>query len=197
MKDVRLYSTENEKIAQTALGTDSNFTTVNMQENSIDALAQKEKARKFNSEVETYQAQLDEKQKEVEEAQKELAYDITKAEIKPLNIRILIKPFVKNPFQKMEVQNGIILTTGGYRPHAELDPITGKYKEQEEFIKTGYVVEVGPECRYLKEGDVVFYRKDTSVPVPFFTENLVSIAETQVIAVVAESLTERFNDIKK
>ena len=54
MKDVRLYSTENEKIARELLGTDSNFTSVNMKENSLDSLIKKEKASKFNSEVEKY-----------------------------------------------------------------------------------------------------------------------------------------------
>ena len=58
MKDVRLYSTENEKIAKELLGTDSNFTSVNMKENSLDSLIKKEKARKFNSEVEKYNEKL-------------------------------------------------------------------------------------------------------------------------------------------
>lgn len=43
MKDVRLYSTENEKIAKELLGTDSNFTSVNMKENSLDSLIKKRK----------------------------------------------------------------------------------------------------------------------------------------------------------
>ena len=47
MKDVRLYSTENEKIAKELLGTDSNFTSVNMKENSLDSLIKKEKAGRF------------------------------------------------------------------------------------------------------------------------------------------------------
>ena len=48
----------------------------------------------------------------------------------------------------------------------------------------------------LKESDVVFYQKVAAVAVPFFIENLWTVSETQIIAVVAESLTERFNNVK-
>lgn len=197
MKNVRLNLTENEKLTQDTLGIDHDYHSVNLAENNINDVITKENTRKFNSEIEHYHEQLEAKKQEIEKVQEEVAYDITKAEIKPMLSRILVKPFTKNPFQKMEVKNGLILSTGGYNPHIEKDPITGKMKEQEEFIKTGCVVEVGPEVKYLKEGDVVFYRKDTTVPVSFFTENLVSLAESQIIAVVNEGLQARFDNIKK
>ncbi len=196
MKDVRLYSTENEKIAKELLGTDSNFTSVNMKENSLDSLIKKEKARKFNSEVEKYNEKLEQNNKDFEESQDKVEYDISKAEIKPMFSRILVQPFKVNPFQKMKVENGLIIDTGGYTPHTQLNEQTGRYEEQKQFIVTGCVVEVGPEVKYLKEGDVIFYRVDTAVPVPFFKQGFVSLAETQIIAVVNEGLQDRFNNIK-
>lgn len=196
MKEPRIKMTENEQIAANVLGLDSNYTSVNMGERSIDNMIQREKANKFNNEVEKYNAQLEENQKTLEEAQSQVAYDINRAEIKPMFARLIIKPFKVNPFQKMEVKGSIIVDAGGYTPHAELNPMTGKYEEQKQFIITGYVVEVGPEVKYLQEGDVVYYRVDTAVPVPFLKQGLVSINENQVIAVVNEGLTERFNYIK-
>ena len=196
MKEPRIKMTENEQIAANVLGLDSNYTSVNMGERSIDNMIQREKANKFNNEVEKYNAQLEENQKTFEEAQSQVAYDINRAEIKPMFARLIIKPFKVNPFQKMEVKGSIIVDAGGYTPHAELNPMTGKYEEQKQFIITGYVVEVGPEVKYLQEGDVVYYRVDTAVPVPFLKQGLVSINENQVIAVVNEGLTERFNSIK-
>lgn len=196
MKDVRLYSTENEKIARELLGTDSNFTSVNMKENSLDSLIKKEKARKFNSEVEKYNEKLEQNNKDFEESQDKIEYDISKAEIKPMFSRILVQPFKVNPFQKMKVENGLIIDTGGYTPHTQLNEQTGRYEEQKQFIVTGCVVEVGPEVKYLKEGDVIFYRVDTAVPVPFFKQGFVSLAESQIIAVVNEGLQDRFNNIK-
>ena len=196
MKDVRLYSTENEKIAKELLGTDSNFTSVNMKENSLDSLIKKEKARKFNSEVEKYNEKLEQNNKDFEESQDKIEYDISKAEIKPMFSRILVQPFKVNPFQKMKIENGLIIDTGGYTPHTQLNEQTGRYEEQKQFIVTGCVVEVGPEVKYLKEGDVIFYRIDTAVPVPFFKQGFVSLAESQIIAVVNEGLQDRFNNIK-
>ena len=195
MKEPRIKMTENEQIAANVLGLDSNYTSINMGERSIDNMIQREKANKFNNEVEKYNAQLEENQKTFEEAQSQVAYDINRAEIKPMFARLIIKPFKVNPFQKMEVKGSIIVDAGGYTPHAELNPMTGKYEEQKQFIITGYVVEVGPEVKYLQEGDVVYYRVDTAVPVPFLKQGLVSINENQVIAVVAEDLTNRFNNI--
>lgn len=196
MKDVRLYSTENEKIVKELLGTDSNFTSVNMKENSLDSLIKKEKARKFNSEVEKYNEKLEQNNKDFEESRDKVEYDISKAEIKPMFSRILVQPFKVNPFQKMKVENGLIIDTGGYTPHTQLNEQTGRYEEQKQFIVTGCVVEVGPEVKYLKEGDVIFYRVDTAVPVPFFKQGFVSLAESQIIAVVNEGLQDRFNNIK-
>ena len=196
MKDVRLYSTENEKIAKELLGTDSNFTSVNMKENSLDSLIKKEKTRKFNSEVEKYNEKLEQNNKDFKESQDKVEYDISKAEIKPMFSRILVQPFKVNPFQKMKVENGLIVDTGGYTPHIQLNEQTGKYEEQNQFIVTGCVIEVGPDVKYLKEGDVVFYRVDTAVPVPFFKQGFVSLAESQIIAVVNEGLQDRFDNIK-
>ena len=196
MKDVRLYSTENEKIARELLGTDSNFTSVNMKENSLDSLIKKEKASKFNSEVEKYNEKLEQNNKDFKESQDKVEYDISKAEIKPMFSRILVQPFKVNPFQKIKVENGLIIDTGGYTPHTQLNEQTGRYEEQKQFIVTGCVVEVGPEVKYLKEGDVIFYRVDTAVPVPFFKQGFVSLAECQIIAVVNEGLQDRFNNIK-
>lgn len=196
MKDVRLYSTENEKIARELLGTDSNFTSVNMSENSIDSLVKKEKARKFNSEIEKYNEKLEQNHKDFKESQDKIEYDITKAEIKPMFTRVLVQPFKVNPFQKMKVENGLIVDTGGYTPHTQLNEQTGRYEEQKQFIVTGCVIEVGPEVKYLKEGDVIFYRVDTAVPVPFFKQGFVSLAESQIIAVVNEGLQDRFDNIK-
>lgn len=196
MKDVRLYTTEQEKIAREMLGTNSNFTSVNMRENSIDALVEKEKSRKFNSEVEKYNEQLEKNNKDFNESQEKVKYDINKAEIKPMFNRLLIQPFKVNPFQQMKVEKGLIIDTGGYTPHTQLNEQTGRYEEQKQFIVTGYVMEVGPEVKYLKEGDVIYYRVDTAVPVPFFKQGFVSLAESQIIAVVNEGLQDRFNNVK-
>lgn len=194
MDNVRLNLTESEKVAQVALGLGDHM-KFNMQENNLNTLINREKANKFNDQVDAYNEALNENNKKTEQAQSELPYDIEKAELKPMFSRIIVKPLAHNPFQKIEMRGSLIVDAGGYTPHAELNPVSGKYEEQKEFIVTGCVVEVGPDVKYLQEGDVVYYRRDTVVPVPFFKQGLVSLAENQVIAAVNEGLTERFKRV--
>ena len=195
MAKFRNEMTNDEKLAVAALGTDSNFNMINMRENSIDALVEKEKAAKMNEQLEKFQEQMDKSHEEMKKSQDAIEYDINTAEIKPLFSRIIFTPFKSNPFQKLVTEGNIIIDTGGYNQHIDKNTITGKNEEMDQFIRTGCVQEVGPECKYIKPGDVIFYRKDTAVPVPFFKQGLMSIAENQVIAVVNEGLTERFNNV--
>ena len=195
MNNVRICTTNNEKLAQEARGVNDSL-VFNMSENTVDNLIQKEKASKFNSEVEQYNERLEKNNKDFEESKDKINYDIEKAEIKPMFNRVLVQQFKVNPFQKMEIKGGIIIDTGGYNPHTQFNQQSGKYEEQDQFIVTGCVVEVGPETKYLKEGDVIYFRKDTAVPVPFFKQGFVSLGESQIIAVVNEGLQDRFNKIK-
>lgn len=194
MKKERVHSTENERIAQEARGIDTRI--VNMDEKNAEDTLAKERASKFNDEVGKYNELMEGNNSDFRKSVDSVGYDITRAEIKPMLTRLLVKPFKVNPFQKMEIKNGIILDAGGYTPHTQLNPQTGKYEEQEQFILTGCVIETGPETKYLREGDVIYYRRDTVVPVPFFRQGLVSLAENQVIAVVNEGLQDRFDKIR-
>lgn len=190
-KEVRLNMSENERMAiQHGLNVQS------FQGDSIEKIAEKEKVRKFNNELEEMQEKLNEKNNTLQEEQEKLNLEVEKAAIKPMFHRLLIKPFKVNPFQKMKVEGNIIVDTGGYNPNVDFNPVKGKYEEVDQFVQTGCIIEVGPEVKYLQEGDVVYYRKDTALPVPFLHAGLYTVDETQVIAVVNEGLEERFNDLK-
>ena len=195
MKKERIKMTNDEKLAKELINSTSDYSMYNMSEDSIESTLRKDKTTQYNKELEKYQEQLESNNEKFKKGQEQLEYDINKVEIKHMFSRLLIKPFEINPFQKMEVKGGLIVDAGGYTPHVEVNPMTGKYEEQKQFIITGYVVEVGPETKYLREGDVVYYRIDTSIPVPFFKQGLVSVNENQIIAVVNEGLEDRFNNI--
>jgi hypothetical protein len=190
----RIKLTESEKLSQAAVGTHG--TMFNMSDD-IDSLLEKEKAIKFNEQLSTFADTLEERRTDMQASAEKLADNFENVEIKPMFSRILIEPFKHNPFQRIEIKSGLIIDAGGYTPQVSLNPNTGKYEEQEEFIITGLVIEVGPDTKYLQEGDVIFFRKDTAVPVPFLKQKLVSLAENQVIAVVNDSLTERFNKVNE
>lgn len=188
----RIIMTQEEKMAQDILGTDG--VSFNMAENKIEDLFEKEKARKFNDKVEQYTDRLEKHVNGLKEVSENLG-NIENIEIKPMFNRILITPFKQNPFQRIKIENGLVTDLGGLAPqYKSMD--TGRIEEMEQMIITGAVQEVGPEVKYIVPGDVVMYRKETAMPVPFFKQGLMCLAETQIIAVVNEGLETRFNNIK-
>lgn len=188
----RILMTQEEKMAQDVFGTEGiNF---NMQEARIEDLFEKEKARKFNNQVDEYANRLEKHVEGLKESAENLG-NIENVEIKPMFNRILITPFKQNPFQRVKVENGIVTDLGGLAPQFK-NMDNGRIEEMEQMIITGAVQEVGPEVKYIAPGDVIMYRKETAMPVPFFKQGLMCIAETQVIAVVNEGLEVRFNSIK-
>lgn len=194
MKDVRINLTNDEKMAQSIVGLEG--TQFNMKEDSINNLLATEKQRKFNSELDKIAEKFSNCGEKIKENAEAFGEDISKIEIKPMFTRLLIKPLAQNPFQRIKIENGIVVDAGGFTLHDQINPNTGKVQEQVEFIKTAAVQEVGPDVKYIQPGDVIFYRIDCAVPVPFFKEGLYSTSEQNVIAVVNEDLENRFKNIK-
>ena len=196
-KNVRLELTENEKMAQAIVGLESDGIRMNMADNqSIEEMIEHEKAAKFNDQVDEYIEKFDRHANLLKEYAESFNENMNSIEIKPMFARILVKPFEQNPFQKIKrSDSGLIIDMGGMAPTYKSSD-TGEWEEEKQFIVTGTVVDCGPDVKYLSQGDVVFYRVDTSVPVPFFRQGLVSLAENQIIAVVNENLTARFNERK-
>ena len=60
-------------------------------------------------------------------------------------------------------------------------------------IHVGEIVDAGPDCKWVRDGDVIYFTKVSEVPVPFFKQGLVMVNETRVMAVINKGLTARFN----
>lgn len=196
-KNVRLELTEDEKLARKLTGLESDAIHMNMANaESIDAMIAKRKAEAFNNKVDEYAEKINKHEQLLKEYTQSIAEEMNSVEIKPMLTRVLIKPFEINPFQKITVsQSGLIVDTGGYTPEVK-NTDTGQWEEAQQSIAVGTVYDVGPDCKYLKPGDAVYYQRAAIVPVPFFKQGLVTVAESQVIAVVNAGLTERFEAIK-
>lgn len=193
MNNDRIHLTNDEKLAIMS----SKGDLFNLgKEQDINTLIQKEKAIKFNEELNQIAEKFENVSKKLEENAETFGDSIANIEIKPMNNRLLVKPFTQNPFQRIKIENGIIVDAGGYTPHTQINPRTGREEEQVEVIVTGAVQEIGPDVKYIREGDCIFYRIDCCMPVPFFKEGFVSVAESNVIAVVNEGLDSRFKEIK-
>lgn len=194
MKNVRLKFSDNEKFAQQVIDSAEKSFTIN--DGDIDTIIENEQKAKFNSEVDKYSEELQAQQDKIEEYQKSISEKVDTIEIKPLFNRIMVKPFAANPFQKLTIENGIITDIGGLNPNIEFNRDTGEYQERDQNIIVATVVEVGPECKYIQPGDTVFYLKQLPTPVPFFKQGLWTIKEENLIAVVNEGLSARFDKFK-
>lgn len=188
----RINFTENEKIANIA--TDFNGSSFSMNQKDLNKMIEKEKQAKFNNELDKYVNEMEEYNETMKQLQESIGTDPLKLEIKPLHEQVIIKPFEHNPFQKIKIDNGIITDVGGFKINVDKNPITGQMEEQEQVILTGCVMEVGPEVKYLKVGDIVFYHRRNRIPIPFFKQGFYNLEERYVLAVVNEGLTERFNN---
>ena len=158
-------------------------------------VVEKRTIEKFNQQVDNWTEKFEKHSTNIEEFANQINSNVENIEIMPLGSYILVKQFDENPFQRIvrDSKSGLIIDTGGFAPEYK-NTDNGHIEEEESFILVGVVQEVGPECKYLKPGDAVFYPKPACVPVPFYKQHLIQVNETRVLAVVNENLTERFNN---
>jgi hypothetical protein len=194
--EVNLNKTDAMKVYETAAGIESDGREMfNMSANrDLKNIVEDNAKAKFNEKVDEYVAKLDEHEKLLQEYTESLASDLNKLEIKPLYEGVLIKPLAQNPFQKIKREGLIITDTGGLTPEYKSRE-TGEWEEEESFIHYGIVQEAGPTCKYLKEGDVVMWRKPSETPVPFYKQGLVLVNEHSIMITVNVGLADRFKKL--
>lgn len=165
---------------------------------TAEDVVNKRTVEKFNQQVDNWSEKFEKHSTNIQEFAQTINSNPENIEIMPLGTYVLVKQFNENPFQRIvrDSKSGLILDTGGFAPEYK-NTDNGEIEEEEPFILVGVVQEVGPECRYLRAGDAIFYSKPSAVPVPFYKQQLVQVNETRVLAVVNESLSERFQKIKE
>ena len=181
-----------EKLAQVVNAMESTGTPIVVNGKSADIILAEEKKGRFNTQVDEYVDKFEKHNKALESYAEELSKDINGLEILPMGSYALIKPFESNPFQRVKVESGIITDLGGYTPTYKSHE-DGQIHEEEQFIHVGTVIDTGWKCEFLKAGDVVFYTTASEAMVPFFKQGFVVVAESRIMAVVNEKLTERKN----
>jgi hypothetical protein len=189
--DFNSIPTEKEKIARTV----SYGQLFYADKNSVDEMVIDQAKSKFNDEVEQYVKKLDDHAELLKQYQESLCSDLNKLEIKAIGAGLLIKPFEENPFQMIKREGLIITDLGGQKPVYKSHE-TGDFEEEEQFIHVGTVVDSGPACKWIEEGDIVMWRKVSETPVPFYKQGLVLVNEQSIMTAVNEGLTARFNKVK-
>lgn len=161
---------------------------------TIDEALRKEAINVHNQAIDNYTKAINSKVKGELERAKEITTKMSTMEIMPINYYVLVKPYAKNPYQKVEVtDSGLIIPeyTGDFK-----NPDSGEDDKEENLSVVANVIAVSPLCKFIKEGDDIYYRRVSGVPVPFFRQGFEVVAEQQIQAVINEGLTERFKNIE-
>ena len=159
---------------------------------TVDDMLKQQATTKFNQNVNDYIEKLDKNEQLLNTYAEQFKETMKDLEIMPLYRYALIKPFDKNPFQTIKKVGNIITDTGGITTFE--NPDTGEDQEEDSYIQVAMVIEVGPECKYLKVGDVIMYRKESAFPIPFYKQNYHIVDEPRVSAVINEGLHNRLKN---
>lgn len=109
-----------------------------------------------------------------------------KKEISPLYSGVIIRPYDINPYLGMFTEEGLDLGLGEFD-----NPDSGEKDNLSVFIKCGEVFEAGPDCKYVKQGDDVFYDSRSTRPVPFMRCGFVLGSEQNLLCVMNDDLNKR------
>lgn len=184
------------KLTRELVGIENDNKHFVMNGQSANDLLKNEVINKHNDLVDQYVDELNSRNERLNDYAKMVADNMDDLEIMPIGSNIIMRPFSENPFQKIQrSDSGVIVDLGGAAPKYKSHE-TGEIEEEESFIKVAVVVCVGPEVKYIKEGDTVMYTKPSAVPLPFFRQGFEMTNEGRISAVINSGLSERFNNIK-
>lgn len=161
----------------------------------LDKMADNDKRAKLQQMIDDKKQSLDAHEDLLKKYHDEMVSDLNQCEIVPAYSNVLIKPFDSNPFQQIKKVGNLIVDTGGYTPEYKSND-SGEWEEEEQRIGVATVIEAGPECKYVKPGDAVFYQNTSIVPIPFYKQGFYSINEHSIMQIVNVGLTQRFNNGK-
>ena len=115
--------------------------------------------------------------------QKEIDDKAERLELIPISNKVLILPYPENPYRKAITSSGLIIPLN---PQFQ-NPESGQQDNLKEGIVCAKVIEVGPECKWLKEGDDIYIRNVGAAPVPFDRRGYWAISEQNVICRIVDN----------
>lgn len=110
-----------------------------------------------------------------------------KNEIMPLYSYLMVEFYNENPYEVKQTETGLKLTTGTHE-----SPDSGELEQKDQWFRVAKVLEAGPECKYVHAGDDVYLDIRGCRPFPWNGGIYWNAAEQNIIAVMADDLTERF-----
>lgn len=186
---------EKEQIARMVTGVDTDSTFMGVDDRSLDKMIDNAERQKWNDSVKEIEDKFKDHENALQEAADEYAKKLDGVQIYPIANYVIVRPFKENPFQKVKIdeKTGLILSTGGLIPEYKRND-SGEYEEAEQVIKTGVVIQAGPECKWLKDGDTIMWSVMSEVVIPFYNFGFRLVNENRAICVINDDLEERFKN---
>jgi len=184
---------EKERIARMVSGVDTDSTFMGVDDRSLDKMIDNAERQKWNDSVKEIEDKFKDHENALQEAADNYAKNLNGVQIYPIANYVIVRPFKENPFQKVKIdeKSGLILSTGGLVPEYKRND-SGEYEEAEQVIKTGVVIQAGPECKWLKDGDTIMWAVMSEVVIPFYNFGFRLVNENRAICVINDDLEERF-----
>lgn len=89
-----------------------------------------------------------------------------KSKLLPCGMRVIFKPYPDNPYKNLETtESGVIFGAESSKRYVSDD--SGEMEENETAILCAKVIAVGPDCKYVHEGDDIFVVSYLAQPVPY------------------------------
>ena len=186
---------EKERIARMVSGVDTDSTFMGVDDRSLDKMIDNAERQKWNDSVKEIEDKFKDHENALQEAADNYAKNLNGVQIYPIANYVIVRPFKENPFQKVKIdeKSGLILSTGGLVPEYKRND-SGEYEEAEQVIKTGVVIQAGPECKWLKDGDTIMWAVMSEVVIPFYNFGFRLVNENRAICVINDDLEERFKN---
>ena len=101
-------------------------------------------------------------------------------EVIPTNANVLIQPYIRNPYRYIETTaSGLIVGIESSKTYKSNE--TGEIEQNNEVVKCGKVLAVGPDCKNVNVGDDVYYTTYSQAIVPFRKKGYVIVGENLLI----------------
>jgi len=101
-------------------------------------------------------------------------------ELIPCNATVVIKPYDVNPYRKIDTTaSGLIIGIESDKTYKSNE--TGEIEQNNEVIRCGKVIAVGPACKNVEVGDDVYFTTFSMTVIPFRKQGLVAVTENLLI----------------
>ena len=105
---------------------------------------------------------------------------VDEVDIIPVNNNVLIQPYLQNPYRHIETTaSGLIVGIESSKTYKSNE--TGEIEQNNEVIKCGKVLAVGPACKNVSVGDDVYYTTYSEAKLPFRKKGYVIVGEGLLI----------------